>query len=130
MNMSFFINKFLYRFGLGEVQRGDTVVFWFPMDPSKSYIKRIIGLPGDTVEVKAGMVYVNDQALNEPYVPVEYRDRVSVPPVRVPPNQYYVLGDHRSSSNDSRNWGPVPRDAIYGKAVFAYWPFEKLGIVK
>lgn len=122
-----FINKFIYRFGLGEVERGDLVVFWFPGDPTKSYIKRIIGLPGDTVEISAGQVLVNGQRLQEDYVPAEYRDRQTRPPVTVPAEHYYVLGDHRSSSNDSRNWGPVGRDQIYGKAVFVYWPLEKLG---
>ena len=122
-----FINKFIYRFGLGEVERGDLVVFWFPGDPTKSYIKRIIGLPGDTVEIRAGQVVVNGQPLEESYVPAAYRDRQTRPPVTVPAEHYYVLGDHRSSSNDSRNWGPVGRDQIYGKAVFVYWPLEKLG---
>jgi signal peptidase I len=125
-----FINKFLYRFGLGAVERGDTVVFWFPGDPTKSFIKRIIGLPGDTVEVRAGQVYLNNRPLVEPYVPEEYRDRISVGPVRVPDGQFFVLGDHRSSSNDSRNWGPVPKESIYGKAVFAYWPPDRLGVVR
>jgi signal peptidase I len=125
-----FINKFLYRFGIGNVERGDTVVFWFPGDPTKSFIKRIIGLPGDTVEVRGGAVYVNGRLLAEPYVPEEYRDRNSVGPVRVPEGQFFVLGDHRSSSNDSRNWGPVPKESIYGKAVFAYWPLDRLGVVR
>jgi signal peptidase I len=125
-----FINKFLYRFGLGNVERGDTVVFWFPGDPTKSFIKRIIGLPGDTVDVRGGVVYLNGRPLAEPYVPEEYRDRGSVGPVRVPEGQFFVLGDHRSSSNDSRNWGPVPKDSIYGKAVFAYWPLDRLGVVR
>jgi signal peptidase I len=125
-----FINKFVYRLGLDEVQRGDTVVFWFPGDPSKSYIKRVIGLPGDRVEIVAGVVHVNGRALEEPYVPEEYRDLGTYPAVLVPEDRFYVLGDHRSSSNDSRNWGPVPREAIYGKAVFVYWPLEKLGMVR
>jgi signal peptidase I len=125
-----FINKFLYRFGLGAVERGDTVVFWFPGDPTKSFIKRIIGLPGDTVEVRSGQVYLNGHRLAEPYVPDEYRDRISSGPVRVPDGQFFVLGDHRSSSNDSRNWGPVPKESIYGKAVFAYWPLDRLGVVR
>lgn len=129
-NERVFINKFLYRFGLGAVERGDTVVFWFPGDPTKSFIKRIIGLPGDTVEVRAGQVYLNGRQLAEPYVPDEYRDRISVASQRVPDGHFFVLGDHRSSSNDSRNWGPVPRDAIYGKAVFAYWPLSCLGVVR
>jgi len=125
-----FINKFLYRLHLGAVERGDTVVFWFPGDPSKSYIKRVVGLPGDKVEVKEGRVVVNGRELEEPYVPLEYRDRMSVPEVTVPAESYYVLGDHRSSSNDSRSWGPVPRAAIYGKAVFSYWPLDKVGLVR
>lgn len=129
-NERVFINKFVYRFGFGEVERGDTVVFWFPGDPTKSFIKRIIGLPGDTVDVRGGQVYVNGSLLVEPYVPDEYRDGISVGPVRVPEGQFFVLGDHRSSSNDSRSWGPVPREAIYGKAVFAYWPLGRLGLVR
>ncbi|MBI5283154.1 MAG: signal peptidase I [Candidatus Solibacter usitatus] len=125
-----FINKFVYKLGLGEVERGDTVVFWYPGDPTKSYIKRVIGKPGDMVEVRQGAVYLNGAILDEPYVPEEFRDRGSMAPLRVPAGQYFVLGDHRSSSNDSRNWGPVPRGAIYGKAVFAYWPPERVGVVR
>lgn len=124
-----FINKFVYRLGLDEIRRGDTVVFWHTGDPSKSYIKRVIGLPGDTVEIKEGTVYVNTIAQTEPYVPEEYRDQSSFGPVTVQPGHYFVLGDHRSSSNDSRNWGTVPLNAIYGKAVFAYWPIDRLGVV-
>ena len=122
-----FINKFTYHFGLGEIQRGDMVVFWFPLDPQKSYIKRVIGIPGDVVRIDAGQVYVNEKALAEEYVPDEYRDRVSYEEHRVPPGQYFVLGDHRSSSSDSRTWGFVGREAIYGKAVFVYWPLDKMG---
>ena len=125
-----FINKFIYRFGFGEIERGDLVVFWFPGDPSKSYIKRVIGLPADTVEIQQGAVIVNGEMLVEDYVPQQYRDRQSRPPLKVPPEQYYVLGDHRSSSNDSRNWGPVHRRHIYGKAVFVYWPLEKMGLLE
>jgi len=125
-----FINKFVYRFGISEINRGDTVVFWYPGDPSKSYIKRIIGMPGDKVQVVEGTVFVNGQALDEPYVPSEYRDQVSTPLSTVPPDEFYVLGDHRSSSNDSRSWGTVPRKFIYGKAVFVYWPLDRLGVVK
>lgn len=125
-----FINKFAYRWGLENIQRGDMVVFWFPLDPSKSYIKRIIGLPGDVVEIRNGAVYVNGKALHEDYVPAEYRDRQTLPPVVVDPGRYYVLGDHRSSSNDSRAWGTVERRFIYGKAVFVYWPLDKMGRVR
>jgi signal peptidase I len=125
-----FINKFVYRFGLSDVNRSDTVVFWSPTDTTKSYIKRVIGVPGDTVELVNGAVLVNGQPLAEPYVPEEYRDHISVPPQTVPPEEYFVLGDHRSSSNDSRTWGTVPRRYIYGKAVFVYWPLERLGVLR
>lgn len=125
-----FINKFVYRFGLGDIERGDTVVFWFPRDPSKSYIKRVIGVPGDTVEVIDGEVRLNGQPVNEPYVPEEFRDRLTVTKTQVPPDSFYVMGDHRSSSNDSRAWGVVPRRFIYGKAVFVYWPLEKMGVLR
>ena len=122
-----FINKFTYRFGSGNIERGDLVVFFFPMDHSKSYIKRVIGLPGDAVQIDNGTVYVNGTRLNEPYVPNEYRDNQSYPLKTVPVDNYFVLGDHRSSSNDSRSWGTVERKYIYGKAVFVYWPLDKMG---
>ena len=125
-----FINKFVYRFGISDIRRGDMVVFWFPMDPTKSYIKRVIGIPGDTVEVDNGTVIVNGQRLEEDYVLNEYRDRAPMAPFKVQDEEFFVMGDHRSSSNDSRSWGPVPRKYIYGKAVFIYWPLEKMGIVK
>jgi signal peptidase I len=125
-----FINKFSYRFGITDVNRGDTVVFWFPGDTSKSYIKRVIGVPGDIVEIARGRVFVNDQELDEPYVPDDYRDRVSMDRMTVPEGEYFVLGDHRSSSNDSRTWGTVARHFIYGKAVFSYWPLDRLGTVR
>ncbi len=123
-----FVNKFVYRFG--EIQRGDIVVFWFPMDPSKSYIKRVIGLPDDVVEISEGKVLVNGNPIEEQYVPEQYRDRMSSHPVKVERGHYYVLGDHRNASNDSRNWGTVPRERIYGKAVFVYWPPEKFGVLR
>ena len=125
-----FINKFTYRFGAGNIDRGDLVVFFFPLDRSKSYIKRVIGIPGDTVQIDKGTVYVNGEPLNEPYVPDEYRDGQSLPAVTVPSDHYFVLGDHRTSSNDSRAWGTVDRKDIYGKAVFVYWPLDKLGRLK
>jgi signal peptidase I len=122
-----FINKFNYHFGIGNIERGDMVVFWFPQDLSKSYIKRVIGLPGDMIEIDSGRVFINGKPLAESYVPDEYRDRSSYPARPVPADNYFVLGDHRSSSNDSRNWGYVDRKYIYGKAVFVYWPLEKMG---
>lgn len=125
-----FINKFVYRLGISGVQRGDTVVFLFPQDPRRSYIKRVIGTPGDLVEIRQGRVWLNGHELNEPYVPEEYRDPSNLMPVRVPQGHYFVMGDHRSASNDSRAWGPVPMQAIYGKAVFVYWPFDRMGTLR
>jgi signal peptidase I len=124
-----FINKFVYRFGLADIGRGDMVVFWFPKDPSKSYIKRVIGVPGDRVEVREGTVWVNGKPLNETYVTAENRDSASWPATTLDADQYFVLGDHRNSSNDSRAWGMVPRSYIYGKAVFVYWPLDRLGVL-
>jgi signal peptidase I len=124
-----FINKYTYKLGAGAISRDDLVVFHYPNDPSQSYIKRVIGIPGDTVQIIEGTVYVNGDKLDEPYVPEEYRDHVSLPKEKVPTDDYFVLGDHRSSSNDSRVWGFVDRKAIYGKAVFVYWPLTKLGPV-
>jgi signal peptidase I len=125
-----FINKFVYRFGIGKIERGDMVVFWYPNDPTKSYIKRVIGLPGDTVEVNDGTVIVNGKQIEERYVPDEYRDHQSSAAMKVPGDNYFVLGDHRSSSNDSRAWGTVPSHYIYGKAVFVYWPIAKVGVLR
>jgi len=123
-----FINKFVYRFE--SIDRGDTVVFWYPGDPTKSYIKRVIGIPGDRVEVDRGTVLINGHAQEENYVPPEFRDSSSMTARSVPTGEYFVLGDHRSSSNDSRAWGMVPRRYIYGKAVFVYWPLDKLGLLR
>jgi signal peptidase I len=125
-----FINKITYTLGSGRIDRGDTVVFWYPLDPSKSYIKRVIGVPGDIIEMSRGDLYVNGRGFAEPYVPDEYRDKYTMPKTVVPMDKYFVMGDHRSSSNDSRAWGMVDRKNIYGKAVFVYWPFDKMGAVK
>src|SRR5580765_4239727 len=120
-----FINKFVYRFE--PIQRGDVVVFWYPLDRSKSFIKRVIGLPGESVEIRRGAVYVNDKIVPEPYVPPMYEDLSDFGPVRVPKDSYFVMGDHRISSNDSRVFGPVADRYIYGRAVFAYWPVDHFG---
>jgi signal peptidase I len=122
-----FINKFVYRFE--PIERGDVVVFWYPLDRSKSFIKRVVGLPGDTVEIREGQVYVNGKYLPEPYVPPESADMNNFSPTRIPKGEYFVMGDHRISSNDSRIFGPVPRNFIYGKAVFAYWPVDHFGSI-
>src|SRR3979490_1622107 len=115
-----FINKFVYRFE--PIERGDVVVFWYPLDHSKSFIKRVVGLPGESVEIRQGAVYVDGRIVLEPYVPPQYEDLSDYGPVRVPKDSYFVMGDHRISSNDSRVFGPVASRFIYGRAVFAYWP--------
>ncbi len=120
-----FVNKFVYR--LEPIQRGDIVVFRYPRDASKSYIKRVVALAGDRIRIESGQVYVNGRPLAEEYVPRPYADQRSSAEITVPPNSYFVLGDHRSMSNDSRDFGPVNDKYIYGKAVFSYWPVDKLG---
>src|SRR5438128_808291 len=120
-----FINKFVYRFE--PIERGDVVVFWYPLDRSKSFIKRVIGLPGETVEIRQRAVYVNGKLVPEPYVPPQYEDLSDFGPVRVPKDNYFVMGDHRISSNDSRVFGTVASRFIYGRAVFAYWPVDHFG---
>ncbi len=122
-----FINKFVYRFE--AIERGDVVVFHYPRDPEKSYIKRVIALPGDTLRIDHGRVYVNGKMLHEPYVPLEYRDDQSMAEMVIPADTYFMMGDHRSISQDSRVFGPVDRSLIYGKAVFIYWPARDLGVV-
>jgi len=120
-----FINKFVYR--LEPIERGDVVVFRYPRDPSKSYIKRVIAVAGDHVKIDDGLVYVNGRQIAEGYVPQMYEDVRSYAETTVPPHSYFVMGDHRNLSNDSRDFGPVDESYIYGKAVFGYWPFAKLG---
>lgn len=120
-----FVNKFVYR--LEPIQRGDIVVFRYPRDTSKSYIKRVIGVAGDRIRIDDGLVYVNNRPLDEDYVPSTFADDRSYPETVVPQSSFFVLGDHRSMSNDSRDFGPVKESFIYGKAVFGYWPVDRLG---
>src|SRR5690242_19767217 len=100
-----FVNKYVYR--LEPIQRGDIVVFRYPRDTSKSFIKRVIGLAGDRIRIDSGEVFVNGEELDEDYVPAAYADQRSYPETVVPPGSYFVLGDHRTMSNDSRDFGPV-----------------------
>ncbi len=123
-----FVNKFAYHFE--PIRRGDIIVFRYPRDPAKIFIKRVIGLPGDWVGIRNGTVYINGKRLHEPYVPAAYVDHETYPPVHVPADHYYVLGDHRDDSNDSRVWGTVARTLIIGKAAFAYWPLSEAGAVQ
>jgi signal peptidase I len=122
------INKIAYR--VGDIHRSDVVVFEYPRDHTKSYIKRVIALPGDRVRIDDGNVYVNGVRLSEPYVPNRFADDRSQPEMVLPPHEYFMMGDHRSISSDSREFGPVERNLIYGKAVFVYWPIEQVGVVR
>ncbi len=121
------VNKLVYRFQ--PIERGDVVVFWYPQDPSVSFIKRIVGLPGDLIDIRAGRVFVNETPLPEGYLRDGFRDEGSRSPIRVQKGHYFVLGDHRRSSNDSRTWDEVPQTYIYGEAVFRFWPLSRLGTI-
>lgn len=153
-----FVNKLIY-YGLPKLTRGDIIVFWYPNDPTKSYIKRIIGLPGERVVLCNGKVFINGAPLNEPYIDPQrnvrftdpgyptlqpdspilgqsfyrYCDNVSgtasTPPPPVPGHYYFVMGDNRDQSSDSRAWGLVPEKYIYGKALFRYWPLGRMSVI-
>ena len=122
-----FINKFAYE--VGEIHRGDVVVFRYPRDETKSYIKRVIALPGDDLRIDHGAVWINGRRLRESYVPRWYRDDRSVAEMVLPEGEYFMMGDHRSISSDSRDFGPVARKLIYGRAAFVYWPVDQAGVV-
>ncbi len=134
-----FVNKFIYplREWMGDkepIKRGDIVVLLFPQDPSKSYIKRVVGLPGEKVKVEDGKLYINSAQIDEPYLDPEYLSQDSMPNEQtVDPHHYFVLGDNRRNSSDSRYWGQVPEKYIYGKAIFRYYPltpFERIGKIE
>ena len=101
-------------------RRGDVIVFKYPLDPDRDFVKRVVGLPGETVEIHRGTVKIDGEALEEPYL--EERDLSSLGPVLVPPDSYFVIGDNRDGSSDSRHWGPVPLENIVGKVLVRYWP--------
>ena len=123
---------------VGEIKRRDVIVFKYPEEPDRDFIKRVIGLPGETVEVRDKKVYINGQGLDEPYVhfiqppsgasefhevtPFDVRERYG--PVTVPANHYFVMGDNRDNSQDSRYWGFLPRENVKGKALVIYWSYE------
>lgn len=114
----------------GHLERGDIVVFWFPKEPDKSYVKRIIGLPGEMVEVQNGRVLINGQELNEDYLDIEHNKVLpTFPAKKVEDHYYFVMGDNRDNSSDSRYWGLVPEKYIYGKAFFRYWGPSNMGFL-
>lgn len=114
-------------FAFHPPQRGDVIVFQFPRDPSRDFVKRVIGIPGDTIEIRRGEVFVNGVVLNEPYV--VNADQSQEQPTVVPPDSYYVLGDNRRASLDSRDWGPVPADHVIGRGWLRYWPIDGVQVL-
>ena len=112
----------------GAPQRGDVIVFRYPKDPTRDFIKRVIALPGDTVEIREGRIFVNGQQLVEPYIDDGDRLTYACSTYRVPPGEFFVLGDNRNNSSGSHVWGPVPREYIVGKAWVVYWPADAWGL--
>jgi signal peptidase I len=120
------VYKLAYR--LGSPQRGDVIVFHYPRDPQQEYIKRVIGLPGDQVDIVNGQVYVNEQLIDEPYIAAS--PRYGPGSWSVPEDALFVLGDNRNNSNDSHQWGTVPFEYVVGKALFVYWPLDEFGAIQ
>ncbi|MEN8172168.1 MAG: signal peptidase I [Chloroflexota bacterium] len=119
------VNRLAYK--LGTYNIGDVVVFHYPRDPDQEYIKRIIGVAGDNIQISNGLVYLNAQLLNEPYIaaPPRYNGSWNIPEGHV-----FVLGDNRNNSSDSHNWGPLQKENIIGRAIFIYWPLDEFGGIK
>lgn len=119
------VNKIQYL--LSPPRRGDVIIFRYPLNPKKNFIKRVIGLPGEKVQIQAGKIYVNDVRVPEPY-PYNFAD-YDWGPVTIGPDEYFVLGDNRPESSDSHAWGMLPAKDIIGKAWVSYWPYELWGVV-
>ena len=129
------VNKLVYYkiqgYSWGHIERGDIVVFWYPNDPDKSFVKRVIGLPGETVEIRSGKVIINGNTLNEDYLDAAHNSSFpNLSPRIVEKHHYFVLGDNRDNSLDSRSWGLVPEKYIYGKAFFRYWKPANMGFLE
>jgi signal peptidase I len=131
------VNKLIYyksdtlkEYGFPALERGDVVVFWFPNNPDQSFVKRVVGLPGETVELRSGVFYIDGKELKEPYLDPDHNtSHGSLPPKKVEQHYYFVAGDNRDNSYDSRNWGLVPEKYIYGKAMFRYYPLNGFGFI-
>lgn len=108
-------------------RRGEVIVFHYPRDPKRDFVKRVIAGPGDKVEIRAGKVWVNDTPLDEPYI--QKPGNFTMPPLYLQKDEFFVLGDNRPASNDSRSWGPLHRRYIIGKAWITYWPLSRLGLI-
>lgn len=108
-------------------RRGEVLVFQFPKDPSRDFVKRVIGLPGETIEIRNGLVYINGEYLEESYV--KSLSRGSIGPIEIDSYTYFVMGDNRTSSSDSRDWGTLPLDHVIGKAWMQYWPLSDVNLI-
>lgn len=120
------VNKIVYKFR--QPQRGDVVVFKYPLDTRRDFVKRVVAFEGETIEVRNNYVYINGRRLDEPYI-----SHVMVPdfaPLHVPSGHIFVMGDNRNNSDDSRVWGPLNTDLLVGKAIFIYWPVERVRTIK
>jgi len=116
------VNKLVYE--LGEPRPGDIVMLYYPLNPEKMFVKRVIAREGDSVRIVDGHVYVNDVPLHDDYVPAEFRSHDDWGPQIVQQGYYFVMGDHRNNSSDSRHWGPVPKKYIVGKVKVRWWPLQ------
>ena len=121
------VNEADTRFAFDPPTRGEIIVFRYPQDTTKDFVKRVVGLPGDTVEVRSGIVYIDGEPLREPYL--QRLDRSSSRSITLGPKEYYVIGDNRRNSNDSRAWGVVPEENIVGRVLLVYWPWEDFHVV-
>ncbi len=126
INDRLMVNKLSYR--MGEPDRGDVIVFKYPMDPNRDFVKRLIAVGGETIEIRDSVLFINDRPVPEEYLPegLEFGD---YGPVKVPEGTYFMMGDNRNSSDDSRSWGMMPEENIIGKAVFIYWPMNRIGLL-
>ncbi len=115
------------QFAFGPPERGEVIVFHYPLSPDKDFVKRVVGLPGETVEVREGTVYVDGAELLEPYL--QRKDSSNAPLLTLEGKEYYVIGDNRRNSNDSRAWGPVPEDNIVGRVLLIYWPWDDIQLM-
>lgn len=121
------VNKLIYRYS--QPKRGDIIVFKYPRDPQRDFIKRVVGLPGETIEIKDSIVYINNNEIPQPFLPPGLQFG-SFGPVEIPEGSYFMMGDNRNNSEDSRVWGTLPSENIVGKAMFIYWPLSRIGTVK
>jgi len=121
------VSKINYR--LSSPQRGDVIVFKYPVNPDKDFIKRVIGLPGETLEIRDNKLYINGEFVEQPFLP-PYLTYGDFGPVTIPEGRYFMMGDNRNNSEDSRFWGTLPSENIIGKTLLIYWPFNRAQVLE